>query len=278
MSQNIKELITDVLDKGYLMSLATHDEGGVWVADVIYVFDEQLNIYWISDREVRHSEAILNNNKIAGTVAISGPGESNLGIQFEGIAEKIEGPRYDLAKKHYTKRLKPEPEETEESPARTSFFAKTANKLKERAFEKEQEFPLAKFPESGVEKKDILSSLENTAEEPAEVEGQLTVDIYDDGERIVIQSTVAGVKPEDLDVSITNDMVTIKGRRKKQEEVKDDSYYYRELYWGSFSRSVILPEEIEVEKTEAALKNGLLTVKLPKKNKHIIQKIKVKME
>ena len=134
------------------------------------------------------------------------------------------------------------------------------------------------MPESKAEKKDNLSSPENAAEEPAEVEGQLTVDIYDDGEKIVIQSTVAGVKQEDLDVSITNDMVTIKGRRRKQEEIKDDSYYYRELYWGSFSRSVILPEEIEVEKAEAALKNGLLTVKLPKKNKHIIQKIKVKME
>ncbi|KKS37749.1 MAG: hypothetical protein A3G49_05645 [Candidatus Sungbacteria bacterium RIFCSPLOWO2_12_FULL_41_11] len=183
-----------------------------------------------------------------------------------------------LPKKKIAKEPALEPEEAEESPAKISFFSKTANKIKERAFEKEQESASVKLPESKAEKKDNLSSPENAAEEPAEVEGQLTVDIYDDGEKIVIQSTVAGVKPEDLDVSITNDMVTIKGRRRKQEEIKDDSYYYRELYWGSFSRSVILPEEIEVEKAEAALKNGLLTVKLPKKNKHIIQKIKVKME
>ena len=114
MENNTKELIKEVLEKGYLMSLATYDDGGVWVADVIYVFDEQLNIYWISDPEVRHSEAIAKNNKIAGTITVSGPKESNLGIQFEGVAEKVEGSRYDLAKKHYAKRLKPEPKETDD--------------------------------------------------------------------------------------------------------------------------------------------------------------------
>ncbi len=114
MEENIREFIKEVLDKGYLMSLATIDDGGVWVADVIYVFDDQFNIYWISDPEVRHSEAMLKNNKVAGTITISGPGENNLGIQFEGLVEKIEEPRYDLAKKHYTKRQKPEPEETDD--------------------------------------------------------------------------------------------------------------------------------------------------------------------
>ena len=160
--------------------------------------------------------------RLTGSVKIEDtePEEQAVEISDEPEINEVKSFKQDagrLSKKKTVKESAREPEETEESPARTSFFAKTANKLKERAFEKEQEFPLAKFPESGVEKKDILSSLENTAEEPAEVEGQLTVDIYDDGERIVIQSTVAGVKPEDLDVSITNDMVTIKGRRKKQE-------------------------------------------------------------
>ena len=115
-------------------------------------------------------------------------------------------------------------------------------------------------------------------EQENEIEGQLTVDIYDDGEKIVILSTVAGVRPEDLDIGITNDMITIKGRRRKQDEIKEDNYYYRELYWGAFSRSIILPEEIEVDKVEASLKHGILMVKLPKKNKHVTQKIRVKME
>ncbi|OGN16507.1 MAG: hypothetical protein A3C88_02890 [Candidatus Yanofskybacteria bacterium RIFCSPHIGHO2_02_FULL_50_12] len=110
----LKELIKEVLEKGYLMSLATSDGGGVWVADVIYVYDDELNIYWMSDPGVRHSQAILKNNQLAGTITISGQGEDNLGIQFAGTAEKIEGPRYDLVKKHFAKRNKPEPAEADD--------------------------------------------------------------------------------------------------------------------------------------------------------------------
>jgi len=129
METNIKELIKEVLEKGYLMSLATKDEGGIWVSDVIYINDDEFNIYWISDPEVRHSEAILKNNKIAGTITVSGPREDNLGIQFEGVAEKIEEPRYDLAKKHYTKRLKPEPEESEDVLQGDSWYVLRPSKV-----------------------------------------------------------------------------------------------------------------------------------------------------
>lgn len=111
-----------------------------------------------------------------------------------------------------------------------------------------------------------------------EEEGQLTVDIFDNGSDLIIQSTVAGVKPEDLDLSITNDMITIRGSRKRHEEVNEENYYYKELYWGTFSRSVILPEEVDSDRAEATIKNGLLTVKLPKKRKDVQQKIKVKAE
>ncbi len=112
---------------------------------------------------------------------------------------------------------------------------------------------------------------------PAEEEGELTVDIYDRGDSLVIQSTVAGVKPEDLDVSISSDMVVIKGRRERQEEIREDSYYYKELFWGTFSRSVILPEEIDDAASEASLKYGLLTIRLPKKKRGVTQKLKVKV-
>lgn len=114
MTTDIKQLIKEVLDKGYLMSLATTDDGGVWVADVIYIHDDNPNIYWMSDSDVRHSQAIIANNRIAGTITVSGAGESNLGIQFEGIAEKIEGERHDLALKHYAKRKKLAPKETDD--------------------------------------------------------------------------------------------------------------------------------------------------------------------
>lgn len=114
-------------------------------------------------------------------------------------------------------------------------------------------------------------------EAPLEEEGELTVDIYDKGDAIVIQSTVAGVKPEDLDVSITNDSVTIRGRRERHEEVREDHYYYKELFWGTFSRSVILPEEIDEDAAEATLKHGLLVLRLPKKRRGVVQKLKVKV-
>lgn len=114
MESNLEKLIKEVLDRGYLMSLATMDDGGVWVSDVIYVYDDNLNIYWISSPDTRHSQAILKNPRVAGTITVSGPGEDNLGIQFEGVAETIEGPRRDLAVKHYAKRNKPAPQETED--------------------------------------------------------------------------------------------------------------------------------------------------------------------
>lgn len=114
MTTDIKQLVKEVLDKGYLMSLATTDVGGVWVSDVIYIHDDDRNIYWMSDPEVRHSQAVIKNHKVAGTITVSNRGEDNFGIQFEGIAEKIEGARYNLALKHYTKRGKPTPKETDD--------------------------------------------------------------------------------------------------------------------------------------------------------------------
>ena len=63
---DIKARILEVLEKGYLISLATHDDGGLWVADVVYTFDDDLNIYWMSYPTVRHSKAIEDNNQAAG--------------------------------------------------------------------------------------------------------------------------------------------------------------------------------------------------------------------
>lgn len=98
-------------------------------------------------------------------------------------------------------------------------------------------------------------------------EGQLTIDVYQTANDIVIKSTIAGVKPEDLDVSINNDMLTIKGNRRNEAKVKTEDYYYQECYWGPFSRSVILPVDVESENIKAELKNGILTIILPKASK-----------
>jgi HSP20 family protein len=109
-----------------------------------------------------------------------------------------------------------------------------------------------------------------------DVEGQLTVDVYQTADEIIIKAIVAGVRPEDLDVSITRDMVTIRGKREDLHEVSDENYFYRELYWGSFSRTILLPQEVEVEEAEAIEKHGLLTLRLPKIDKAKQTKLKVK--
>jgi len=107
-------------------------------------------------------------------------------------------------------------------------------------------------------------------------EGQLTIDVYQTDNEIVIKSTIAGVKPEDLDVSINNDMVTIRGDRKNDEVVETENYYYQECYWGTFSRSVILPVEVIADKAEAQMKNGILTIRLPKADTTKSKRIQVR--
>jgi len=95
-------------------------------------------------------------------------------------------------------------------------------------------------------------------------EGQLSIDIYQTPKNIVVKSTIAGVKPEDIDISINNDMLTIRGKREDKDEIEEDTYLYRECYWGSFSRSVILPVEVKADQIEAVLENGVLSIILPK--------------
>lgn len=119
-------------------------------------------------------------------------------------------------------------------------------------------------------------AINNEPEVPAE-EGQLTVDVYQTDDDIVIVAVVAGVKPDQLDVSITRDMVTIHGSREETVEAREEDYFYRELYWGSFSRTILLPQEIEVDEAEANEKHGVLTIRLPKIDKAKQTKLKVKL-
>lgn len=107
-------------------------------------------------------------------------------------------------------------------------------------------------------------------------EGELSVDVYQNQNDIVIKTMVAGVKPEDLDVSISRDMVTIKGKRESERTVADDDYFHKELYWGTFSRTIVLPEEIDVDSAEAIEKHGLLIIRLPKLDKNRSTRLKVR--
>ena len=116
----------------------------------------------------------------------------------------------------------------------------------------------------------------NIFEENEEEEAQLTVDVYHTPTEIVIKTMVAGVKPDDLDVSITRDSVTIRGKRSEDRTLSSDEYLHRELYWGSFVRTIALPEEIDVDGAEAAEKYGMLILHLPKIDKNRSTKLRVK--
>ena len=112
----------------------------------------------------------------------------------------------------------------------------------------------------------------STEEEPSE----LSVDVYQTPDEIVVKAMVAGVKPEDLDIDIARDMITISGHRKEGSMAETGDYLTQELFWGAFSRTIVLPEEIDPEMTIATEKNGLVIIRLPKIDKKRRTKIRVK--
>lgn len=122
-------------------------------------------------------------------------------------------------------------------------------------------------------KGETISSLQIVEEEEA---GELAVDVYQTPTHIVIKAMIAGVRPEDLDVSITRDMVTIRGKRERHTEGTAGDFFFQELYWGSFTRTIVLPQEVEIEDAEASERHGLLIIKLPKLDKGRQAKLKVK--
>ena len=133
-----------------------------------------------------------------------------------------------------------------------------------------------KLDEDTRDRDEVVSDTRGDIMEETEEEGQLTVDVYQTSTEIVIKTMVAGVRPEDLDINITRDMVTIRGKREATKDVDDQDYFHHELYWGAFSRTVMLPEEIEVEEAEAVERHGLLVIKLPKVDKAKQNKLRVK--
>jgi HSP20 family molecular chaperone IbpA len=111
-------------------------------------------------------------------------------------------------------------------------------------------------------------------EEPSE--GQLPVDVYQTPSEIVIRTFIAGVRPDEMNVSISRDVVTIEGAREERASVAESDYFHHELFWGSFSRTILLPQEIDVENSSAGAKDGLLTIILPKLDKAKQTKLRIK--
>jgi HSP20 family protein len=109
-------------------------------------------------------------------------------------------------------------------------------------------------------------------EDQPQNEGYLTIDVFEENNNIVVQSTIAGADPEAIDITITKDMVTIKGKREPEQKINPSSYFHQELYWGAFSRAIILPVDVNSDNAKASFKNGVLTITMPKLDKVKIKK------
>jgi HSP20 family protein len=107
--------------------------------------------------------------------------------------------------------------------------------------------------------------LTTSGEQLAADEGELSVDIFETPSELILQSTIAGVKISDLELSLHGDMLTIRGRR-HHEVPAAARPLYTECYWGPFSRSIILPVEVRADEASAILRSGVLTIALPKRN------------
>ena len=119
-------------------------------------------------------------------------------------------------------------------------------------------------------------SFQSEQKQEEEMDAELTIDLYQTSNEIIVQTMVAGVHPDNLSSTITRDTITLKGKREENQSIERDNYFVQELYWGSFSRTISLPEEVDPEGAEAIEKHGLLIIKLPKLDKNRETRLKVK--
>jgi len=152
---------------------------------------------------------------------------------------------------------------------KNSFFGRlSGNTIAEDNFDSfDEDLPTATIPS----RKEMVDN-----DDAPKGEGQLPVDVHQTASDIIIRAFVAGVRPDELNISINRDMVEIEGSRMEHEQISSPDSFTRELFWGSFSRTIMLPQEVDVEASSASAKDGLLTIILPKLDKARQTKLKVK--
>jgi HSP20 family protein len=165
-------------------------------------------------------------------------------------------------------------------PRKKSFFEKLTGAINTNDFDNEINNPeddKTKNISIDMSKGEGKELKERSSEEwMEEEEGQLEVDVFQNPGEIIVKAMVAGVRPDTLDIQISRDMVTIRGTRQSTNETREEDYFYRELYWGTFSRTILLPAEVEVEEAEATEEHGMLTLHMPKIDKDRKAKLKVR--
>ena len=111
---------------------------------------------------------------------------------------------------------------------------------------------------------------------PMAIEGQLGIDLFETPVEVIVKTMIPGVRKEDIDISLSRDMLTIRGERKDEKTIAEDDYHYKELYWGTFSRTVKLPHEVDIDRAEATESQGMLTLRLPRIDRERKASLKVK--
>ncbi len=163
-------------------------------------------------------------------------------------------------------------------PKKRSFFDRLSGALPADDYEAfEDDVPMTQSPTRKIiPNAGVSTPIQVHHEEEVEAEGQLPVDVYQTQNEIVIRAFVAGVRADELNVSISRDMVEIEGSREERDQVSVPDYFSQELFWGSFARTILLPQEIDVDASTAGAKDGLLTLVLPKLDKTRQTKLRVK--
>ena len=203
--------------------------------------------------------------------------KKGMGIQeLEDLAEEKEEMEEEAEPvKVVPKKRKPAEATPKKTRAKKPLEEKKKIEINASEVEEESEPEPEPEPESEEVKEEVEEKKEKWSNLGGEPEGQLAVDVYQTDKYLVIQSAIAGVDPKGLDISFEREVITIRGWRGKQSEEEGD-YFTQECFWGPFSREVILPVEIDPERAEATMKEGILTIRAPKILKEKKRKISIK--
>lgn len=111
-----------------------------------------------------------------------------------------------------------------------------------------------------------------------EQEGKISIDVYYKDNELVILSPIAGVNKENIEVILQGDILVIKGYRWPPEQVEENAYKYKECFWGSFSRTITLPKNLDTQNIKAHYHNGILIIRIPQKGEQTVKKIEIHSE
>lgn len=168
----------------------------------------------------------------------------------------------------FFKKLKKDIEVGDELPstlAEDNQISTSDKKTKKTAAKNKEEQTRQQENSEGEEGQSSVFQKKKSVSDWLQSKGQLAVDVYQTNSYFCVQAPIAGVDQENIDISIEGEMLVIKGERKEIEDEKEKKYFYKECYWGPFSRQVILPDDVDVQKIKALLKKGVLIIQVPRK-------------